>query len=105
LDEDLEKEKQELYAQIKKRGYFGRLLKYNKPYSFIYLGLLCSAIEGMNKPLFGVFYAKALFAIFKFDYDGVDRYCLYLTLLCIISFITTYLQRISFGILGENMTK
>jgi ATP-binding cassette subfamily B (MDR/TAP) protein 1 len=71
IDEELKTEKEELYKSIAKRGYFKRLMKYNKPYWLIALGLVVSAIQGMTMPLFGFFYVKILFAMFDDDIEQI----------------------------------
>ena len=74
-------------------------------YFFIWLGLICSAIQGMVSPVFGIYYGKTIFSIFADDYKKSWDYCLILALISAVSFIATYFQKISFGIIGENMTK
>lgn len=54
IDKDLQEEKEQLLKDIAKKGYFKRLLQYNKPYWLIAVGLICSAIQGMTMPLFGL---------------------------------------------------
>lgn len=67
MDEVKKKENEELIKQIKKKGYFKRLFKYNKPYYLIFVGLISSALQGLSFPTFGVFYVKAFFAMFDYD--------------------------------------
>nr|AOQ25828.1 ABC transporter B family member 1 [Moneuplotes crassus] len=105
LDEDIKKEKDELIAQIKKKGYFKRLLEYNKPYWLIIVGLISSGIQGMTMPVFAVFYVKILFAMFEEDLELIAWYCFGMACNCFLSCTATYFQKLSFGILSENMTK
>lgn len=71
IDKDLQEEKDKLLKEIEKKGYFKRLLRYNKPYWLIAVGLICSAIQGMTMPLFGLAYVKVLFAMFDEDMDAI----------------------------------
>jgi ATP-binding cassette subfamily B (MDR/TAP) protein 1 len=50
IDEDIKKEKEELIAKVKKKGYFKRLLAYNKPGWLIIVGLISSGVQGMTMP-------------------------------------------------------
>ena len=54
MDRILKEEKEELFKSIKKKGYFKRLLKYNKPYYLIFVGLVSSLLHGMGMPVFAV---------------------------------------------------
>ena len=105
IDKDIEEERQKLIKQLKKRGFFWRLLKYNKPYYLIFTGLICSAIQGMSFPVFGIIYVKTLFGIFIHDQDKVNFWLGMLLIVSVSSFIATYFQKVSFGVLAENMTK
>jgi len=105
LDEDVKKEKEELIKQIKKKGYFKRLIQYNKPYWLIIVGLISSGVQGMTMPVFAVFYVKVLFSMFENDLSTIAWYCFGMACNCLVSFVATYFQKLSFGILSENMTK
>jgi ATP-binding cassette subfamily B (MDR/TAP) protein 1 len=74
IDEESKNEKEELYKSIAKRGYFKRLMKYNRPYWLIAIGLVVSAIQGMTMPLFGFFYVKILFAMFDDDIEQIGMF-------------------------------
>ncbi|CAI2362505.1 unnamed protein product [Moneuplotes crassus] len=105
IDADIKKEKEELLAKIKKKGYFKRLVAYNKPYWLIIVGLISSAVQGMTMPMNGFLFVKMLYAMFDDNMEEITWYCLIMIGGCFISFIATYLQKLSFGILAENMTK
>ena len=105
IDKEYEEERQKLIKQLKKKGFFWRLLKYNKPYFLIFTGLICSGIQGMAFPIFGLIYVKTLFGIFVHDQNEVNFWLGILLIISVSSFIATYFQKVSFGILAENMTK
>ena len=105
LDIKTQNEKEELYQIIQKRGYFKRLLTYNKPYFLVIVGLIGSALQGMSWPVFGIFYVRAFFAMFDKDLEEIGINSAILVGVSIISAIGTYFQKISFGILAENVTK
>ena len=105
IDKETQEMKDQLLADIKKKGYFKRLMQYNKPYWLIVVGLISSAIQGMSMPVFGFFYVKVLFAMFKDDMREIVYLSIGMIGNSFISFIATYFQKISFGILAENMTK
>ena len=58
IDADVQREKDRLFENIKKKGYFKRLLSYNKPYWLIGVGIISSAIQGMTMPVFGILLVK-----------------------------------------------
>ena len=105
MDTKAQKEKEELYQIIKKRGYFKRLLSYNKPYFLVIIGLIGSALQGISWPVFGIFYVRAFFAMFDKDLEEIGINSVILVGVSIISAVGTYFQKISFGILAENVTK
>ena len=100
-----EKEKQELYQSIKKKGYFNRLLSYNKPYCLVAVGLIGSAVQGISWPVFGIFYVRVFFAMFEDDIEEIGINSAILVGVTIASTVGTYFQKMSFGILAENVTK
>lgn len=81
------------------------MIKYNKPYYLIFTGLICSAVQGMAFPVFGLIYVKTLFSIFVHDQTKVNFWLGMLLIVSVASFIATYFQKVSFGVLAENMTK
>jgi ATP-binding cassette, subfamily B (MDR/TAP), member 1 len=105
MDADAEEIINEINKEIKKRGFFKRLIGYNKPYWLIALGLISSAVQGMAFPVFAIFYVKSLFAIFQEDSDKIRLWTLIEFVVAICSFIATYLQKLSFGVLAESVTK
>ena len=105
LDTKAQKEKEELYQIIKKRGYFKRLLSYNRPYFLIIIGLIGSALQGISWPVFGIFYVRAFFAMFDKDLEEIGINSAILVGVSIVSAVATYFQKVSFGILAENVTK
>ena len=87
IDKEYEEERQKLIKQLKKKGFFWRLLKYNKPYFLIFTGLICSGIQGMAFPIFGLIYVKTLFGIFVHDQNEVNFWLGMLLIVSVASFI------------------
>lgn len=86
MDEDVKTEREDLYKAIAKRGYFKRLLQYNKPYWLIIVGLISSGIQGMTMPVFGYFYVKILFSMFSKDLEEAGMMGMWVIINAIISF-------------------
>jgi ATP-binding cassette, subfamily B (MDR/TAP), member 1 len=105
MDADEEEIIKEINKNIKKRGFFRRLIGYNKPYFLIAVGLLSAGVQGMVFPVFAIFYVKSLFAIFDKDFDEIGFWTIIMIIIAICSFIATYLQKLSFGVLAESVTK
>jgi len=105
MDKDSMEETKELIKQLKKKRFFGRLLKYNKPYYLIAVGLISSAVQGMAFPVFAIFYVKTLFSIFEENMGDIEFWTGMMVIVSIFSFIGTYFQKLSFGLLAENVTK
>lgn len=113
--QDKDDEEFDLWAKKKrdKKGYFCRLLPYNKPYAIIPFGLVISGLAGCVFPVFGIFWAKILFVMQpdilnpdkRVDMDEVWKYAFIMLGLGFIAMILTFLNRSIFGILGESMTK
>jgi len=83
MDEEVKKEKEKLLEEIKKKGYFKRLLSYNKPYWMIVVGLISSAIQGMVMPIYGIIYVKILFQMFNDDMDKIYFYLIIILIICL----------------------
>ena len=94
-----------LEKKIKKKGFFMRLLPFNRPYLFIIFAVIGSAVQGVMMPIFGWFYVKILFNTLTIDMDSVEKWILLVLILAAISFTATYVYKVLFGIVGENMTK
>jgi len=95
--------------QVPKKGFFKRLLKYNKPYYLIFIAVICSALQGCVFPVYGWFYVKILFATLALDikstaFDDVKYWTFMLLGLSGVALIATYIYKSLFGILGEWMT-
>ena len=79
-------------------------MPYNKPFVFIFFAIIGSAVQGVMMPIYGWFYVKILFNTLFIDMDEVEFWILFVLMLAAISFVATYVYKVMFGVIGENMT-
>jgi len=107
--EEMEKVISERLKRNIKRGVFCRLIGINKPTVLIFTGLFGSLIQGSLFPVFAIFWTKILFVMMKTDNneikDGVHTYALWMFIMALITLFATIAQKMSFGILSDNMTR
>lgn len=77
----------------RKKGFFGRLMSYNKPCFNVLIGFIVTVIQGSVFPLFAVPLVKMLF-IYSIYYNDLEKlreesnfYCLLLTIVALISLV------------------
>jgi ATP-binding cassette subfamily B (MDR/TAP) protein 1 len=99
-----------LQEQLAKQSAFSRLLYYSRPRINIFIGLLVSILQGALMPIFGGVMAKMLFVLMDVrDYEEMRRqanfWCLLMLIFAVCAFVTGFLQKFSFGVIGENITQ
>lgn len=112
IDEKREKEVEAIMEKHAEKSPFMKLLPYNKPVIFIVVALIASANNGSAMPLFGLVFAKML-ALLSIPPDmfednhlknEIHKYCLYMTIVACLVGIGSFLQRYTFGSLGNKVT-
>lgn len=111
---EAEEDKKE-QQQIAKTNFLKKLSPYNKPCINNITGLLGSMVQGACMPAFGCFITKMLFALMMGEDGSVHGrelmkinsrgWALFMFLTGVASFCAVFVQRFSFGIIGENITK
>lgn len=99
------KEVKEYYS---KQSSFKKLFSYNKPKKNIAIGLIISVIQGGFMPLIGAVMAKMLFVLMEVsNLDEMrtqsNQWCLLMFIFASCSFFTGFIQKFSFGVIGENV--
>lgn len=105
-----------------RQSYFMRLMdsKYAmKHWCLVFLGILASMVQGAILPLYGLFLSKMLFvlnhpdqmidtetgAIVDYDKKGKsDFWCLMMFFAACMAFVSSFVKRFTFGIIGEFVT-
>lgn len=102
--------------KVEKSGFFTRLLPHSKPTIFVFIGLLFSIVQSAAYPLLALFCMKLTYAGLRvnsnqrheYNDKAWDRVILYSCLLCgvaLMSFTASYMYKVMYGIISENMTK
>ena len=91
-----------------KQSSFKKLFDYNRPRINIAIGLVISIIQGGFMPLIGAIMAKMLFVLMEVkDLDKMrdqsNQWCLLMFIFAACSFLTGFIQKFSFGVIGENV--
>ncbi|CDW81030.1 abc transporter [Stylonychia lemnae] len=97
--------------ELAKKNNFMRLVKISQPRVNILIGLFVSMCQGMIMPWFGILLAKMLFVL-NYYYvplgndvrSDSNMYCLQILIAALISFFTGFMQKLCFGVIGENVT-
>jgi hypothetical protein len=115
-DEELKKVFDDVVAEAAKTSGFNKLMPFNKPLILIPLASIGAAINGSAMPIFGMFFSfiltiltapkDVLEALHGPTYieDRVKIYAGSMGLLAIISSVASFIQKLSFGTLGNNVT-
>ena len=92
-----------------KKGVFCKLFEINNPKILVIVGLFAAFVQAGVFPTYGIFWTKILFVMMRNDKDsirdGVEENALYMFIVSIVSFFNTFILKVSFGIVSENMTK
>lgn len=104
LDEEESKRQGILQKKIAKKGFFMRLCRYNKPWPLIPIAVITSALNSLVFPLYGWFYVELLFHTMALNMKEVGNWTLYIVIVGVCGFFTTYIAKVLYGILGESMT-
>lgn len=108
IDEEEDARVKAITTKLEKANFLGRLAPYNKPIINVLIGLVTSLIQGCIFPVFGFIMAKILFAYMIPDmetmYDESKKWCLGLFICALVSFFNGFIQKTSWGVVGENMT-
>jgi ATP-binding cassette subfamily B (MDR/TAP) protein 1 len=93
--------------QRKKAGFKGRLFKQNKPAILVFIGIIFGMIAGSVFPVFAIVWTKVLFVMMDDDNMGSQLllYCGLLVLIGVVSFTSTFIEKFSFGLIAENMSR
>jgi ATP-binding cassette, subfamily B (MDR/TAP), member 1 len=89
---------------------FKRILRMTEPASVIVLGMIFSLCLGFVMPTFGIILSKLLFDLshpphdFDFIREHANFYCLMMLCCAIASATFVFIQKLSFGKLGESVT-
>mmetsp|Transcript_41198 Transcript_41198/g.62679 ORF Transcript_41198/g.62679 Transcript_41198/m.62679 type:complete len:371 (-) Transcript_41198:1272-2384(-) len=118
-DEDVEKQLKEMKEEFEKTGAFSKLMPYNRPTILVIIAVVGALLNGGIMPAFGVILSQLLAALTipyemydVFFIDGEDDSLmkrvkinvLYLCIISVLSFIFTFVSKMSFGYLGSNVT-
>jgi hypothetical protein len=92
-----------------KVSIFKRLFLYNDPKIVAYIGMLFSCLHGSLMPIFGGVMAKMLFVLLdSYNLQRVrtesDKWCSIMITLSVCAFITGFVSKFTFGVIGENVT-
>eukprot|EP00347_Sterkiella_histriomuscorum_P015933 403355132 len=101
--------------QIKKlhtqNNNFKRMMSMSYPKINIFLGLISSLGQGSLMPVFSIVLIKVIFGLSVNPFHPIDKvredadfYCLMIFIIAILAFIFAMIQKISFGLIGENVT-
>jgi ATP-binding cassette subfamily B (MDR/TAP) protein 1 len=93
---------------INKTNFMKRLGPYNKPCINIVTGLIASCIHGTVNPVFGVLVTNMLFSLMIVDPVHMKseawKWALYMFICSLVDLVAVFVQRFSFGVIGENIT-
>ena len=95
--------------KLAKKSVFARIFEFNRPRFLVFIGFFVSVIQGALMPIFGGVMAKMLFVLLNvFQLDKMrelsNRWCGIMFAMALCAFLTGFLQKLSFGIVGENVT-
>ena len=107
-NEEEQNEENQKIKMMEKQGFFKRLSPYNKPAINVLVGLVASCVQGALFPTLGLFMMRMLFSLMIPNKDAMrdetDKWCLGMFLCSVGSFLTGFLQKFMFGMIGENIT-
>ena len=98
---------EEVKKQAAKKNNLVRLIKMSEPMINIYVGIISSIFHGGLTPCFGILLGKILFALSESPDQirkDADYYCLWMFLIAVASFFAGFIQKVAFGVIGENVT-
>ena len=79
----------------------------SSPKIIILIGLLTSILFGSIEPFFGIFISKTFFALNQPVHkvrNDTDNYCMWIIIISGATFFLCFVQKFSFGIIGENVS-
>ena len=108
IEEKRDSQVKEKMDRDAKKSLFSKLFVYNRPRINILLGILVSIVQGAFMPIIGAIMAKMLFVLMEVTdlkklRNDANEWCFYMLLLSVSAILTGFCQKLSFGVIGENV--
>ena len=125
LDAEKEEKLKVHMQRFQDKSAFKKVLSYNNPIAYAWIGIFCSLVQGSLQPIFGIIFSKLLVVLtlpravveanyvyrlheYK-DYEDFvntnsNKYCWYICGLAGATVFFGFISKFAFGVLGENVT-